>query len=80
MNVTATKTFKLLREAYRENSLSRTRVFEWHKMLVEGREDVEDDERPGRLITMQTDENLEMVRTIVRPDRRLGIRTKARGV
>jgi hypothetical protein len=38
-----------------------------------GREHVED-ERPGRPVTMKTDENVDKVRTLVRNDRRLSIR------
>ncbi|KAG5317070.1 GVQW3 protein, partial [Acromyrmex heyeri] len=41
---TPTECYKLLKEAYGENSLSRARVFEWY----ESRESTEDDQRPGR--------------------------------
>lgn len=71
---TATETLNLLREAYGEDALSKSRVFAWHKRFSDGREDVEDDERSGRPVTMKTDENVERVRTLVRTDRRLGIR------
>jgi len=60
-------------------TLSRDRVFELHKRLSEVREDVED-ERPGRQVTMKTDENLENMRTIVKTDRSLGIRMIADGL
>jgi hypothetical protein len=53
---TATETFNLLREACGESSLSRVRVFEPHKRCSGGSEDVEDDDRPGRPVTMETDE------------------------
>ena len=52
----------------------RTRVFEWHKRFVEGREDVEDDSKSGRPCTSTTDINIENVRQLVRSDRRLTIR------
>jgi hypothetical protein len=39
-----------------------------------GREDVEDDKRPDRTVTMKTDKNVDKVRTLVRNDRRLSIR------
>jgi hypothetical protein len=41
--------------------LSRTRVFEWHKRFMGGREEVEDDERPGRPSTSKTEENTEKI-------------------
>jgi hypothetical protein len=46
-------------------------------MFSEGREDVEDDKRPGRPVTMKTDENMEKVRTVERTNRRLGFRMRA---
>ncbi|KAG5333087.1 MOS1T transposase, partial [Acromyrmex heyeri] len=45
---------KLLKEAYGENSLSRARVFEWYKRFSEGRESTEDDQRPGRPVSVST--------------------------
>jgi hypothetical protein len=60
----------LLRGVYGEDTLSRAHVFEWHRRFLGKREDVEDDERPGRPVTMTTDENVDKVRTLVRNDRR----------
>jgi hypothetical protein len=70
---TATETYQLLCEVYGEDTLSRARIFEWQRRFLGGREDVEDDERPGRPVTMKTDENVDKVRTMVRNDRRLSI-------
>jgi hypothetical protein len=67
----------LLREVYGEDTLSRAWVFEWHRRFLGGREDVEDDERPGHPVTMKTNENVEKVRTLVRNDR-LSIRMIAK--
>jgi predicted transcriptional regulator len=39
---------------------------------------VEDDEQPGRPVTMETDENVDNVRTLVRNDHRLSIRMIAK--
>jgi hypothetical protein len=64
----------LLREVYGEDTPSRAHVFEWYRRFLVGREDVEDDERPGRPVTMKTDKNVDKVRTLVRNDRRLSIR------
>ncbi|KAG5319638.1 GVQW3 protein, partial [Pseudoatta argentina] len=45
---TVTETYNLLKEVYGHECLSRARVFEWFKRFQDGREDVEDDSRPGR--------------------------------
>ena len=50
--------------------MSATRVFEWHKQFVEGRED---DLKSGKPCTSTTDTNIEKVRQLVRSDRRLTI-------
>ena len=77
---TATETLKMLRNVYGDSSMSRTRVFEWHKRFVEGREDVEGDPKKGRPCTSTTDTNIEKVRQLVRSDRRLTIRVIANKV
>ena len=77
---TATETLKMLRDVYGDSSISRTRVFKWHKPFMEGREDVEDDPKSGRPCTSTTDTNIEKVRQMVRSDRRLTIRVIANEV
>ena len=71
---TPTETFNLLQEVYGDATMSRTRIFEWHKRFREGREDVEDDPRSGRPTTSRTNENVECVREKVHSDRRLTVR------
>ena len=44
----------MLTKAYGEFAMSKTRVYEWYKRFQDGREDVEDDERPGRPSTSIT--------------------------
>ena len=70
---TVIETLKMLRDIYGNSSMSRTRVFEWHKRFVEGKEDVEFDPKSGRPCTSTTDTNLEKVRQLVRSDRHLTI-------
>ncbi|KAG5321400.1 MOS1T transposase, partial [Pseudoatta argentina] len=53
-----TEYYKLLKEAYGENSLSRVRVFEWYKRFSEGRESTEDDQRPGRPVSVSTPQSV----------------------
>ena len=74
----ATETFHLLTEAYREDCMFRARVFNWYKPFSEGRESVKDD-RPGRPCTAVTDD-IEKVRDVIRKDRRLGVRAVAEEV
>jgi hypothetical protein len=44
----ATETYDLVKKVYGDEYLSHTRVFEWLKMFKEGREEIGDDQRPGR--------------------------------
>jgi hypothetical protein len=52
------ETLQMLTEAHGADAVKKSSVFEWHKRFKEGREDVKDDERTGRLKTHQTDENV----------------------
>ena len=74
---TPTEALKLLQEVYGDDTMSRTRLFDWHRRFKEGREEVEDDYRSGRPSTSRTDENVERVRQKVLSDRRLTVRMKA---
>ena len=56
----------MLTKAYGESAMSETRVYEWYKRFQDGREDVEDDERPGCPSTSTTDENVEKIRVRVK--------------
>uniref|UniRef100_T1IC57 Mos1 transposase HTH domain-containing protein n=1 Tax=Rhodnius prolixus TaxID=13249 RepID=T1IC57_RHOPR len=42
--------------------MSKTRIYEWYKRFQDGRENIEDDERPGRPSTSTTDENVKKVK------------------
>ncbi|VVC39540.1 Hypothetical protein CINCED_3A020937 [Cinara cedri] len=72
-----TECLKMLSEVYGKDTMSRTRVFEWHKKFKDGREGVKDDEHPGRPCTSKSDENVDKIDKIVRNDRRLSIRMVA---
>jgi hypothetical protein len=54
-----TETPELLSEAFREHSLSRTEVFEWHSCVKAGQVSVEVGERSGRPSTNKMTENVE---------------------
>ena len=74
---TPTEALKLFQEVYGDDTMSRTRLFEWHRRFKEGREEVEDDHRSGRLYASRIDENVKLVRQRVRSDRRLTVRAIA---
>ena len=65
---TPTEALKLLQEVYGDDTMSRTRLFEWYRRFKEGREEVEDDHMSGRPSSSRTDENVERVRQKVRSD------------
>ena len=55
---TPTEALKLLQEVNGDDTMSRTRLFEWHRRFKEGREEVEEDRRSGRPSTSRTDKNV----------------------
>ena len=71
---TPTEALKLLQEVYGDNTMSRIRLFEWHRRFKEGREEVKDDHRSGRPSTSRTDENVERVIQKVQSNRCLTVR------
>ena len=71
---TPPEALKLLQEIYGDDTMSKTRLFEWHRRFKEGRDKVEDDHRSRRPSTSRTDENVARVRQKVRSDHRLAVR------
>jgi len=61
-------------KAYGESAISKIRVYEWYKRFQNGRKNVENDERPGRLSTSTTDENVEKVKKIIMNDSQITIK------
>ncbi|PNF24888.1 hypothetical protein B7P43_G10165 [Cryptotermes secundus] len=57
----ATETLKMPREAFREHSISRTAVFDWHSRFKAGRVSAEDYERSGRPNTSKTMERVKKI-------------------
>ena len=48
-----TVTYEKLQRLYGEHSLPRAQVFRWHKSFLEGREQMEEEPRAGRLSTQK---------------------------
>ena len=71
---TATETYQLLRQAYGEDAMGRTQVFDWFRQFKEGRTSVESNSRSGRPSTSRNEEMIAKVPTIVRNNRRLTVR------
>lgn len=68
---------EMLQKAYGDGAMRKTAVYEWYTRFQEGREEVDDDGRPGRPSTSKTDENIDKVKDIVLQNRRITIREVA---
>jgi len=71
----------MLTVAFGESTLSERNIYKWYKQFFEeGREDVNDNPRPGRPSTSTTDENVEAVKKMILENRRITIREVAEEV
>ena len=71
---TATETVLMLEKAFGSASLSRGRVFEWHRRFREGQSSAEDNERSGRPSSSRTDDSKAQISEILHQDRRKTLR------
>ncbi|UYV70093.1 hypothetical protein LAZ67_7001761 [Cordylochernes scorpioides] len=69
--------FRMLTVAYGDATLDRSNVYRWYKMLSEGQEDVNDEERAGRSSTSTTDEKINEVEKMILANRRIAVREVA---
>ena len=69
----STECFKLLKEVYGKNVMSRLRVFKWHKRFKSGRKEVENDPKSERPFSTKTDKSIMRVKQLVRSDRKLTV-------
>ena len=70
----------MLKVAYSECTVSQKSVYKWYKLFTEGREEANDDARPGRPSTPTSNENTEAVKKTVMENRRITIREVAEDV
>ena len=63
----ATTTHGELQQAFGDDAMSRAQAFRWHKMFIEGRTIVEDEQRSGRPSTTRTSDNTTRVRELFDP-------------
>jgi len=64
----ATETFEMIQQGFRDQSLSRTQVFQWHAWFKAGRTSVDDDEHTGRPTSCTTPETVARIQEIIRQD------------
>ena len=67
----------MLVQVYGNYAMKKTAICKWVKRFSNGRESVTDEERSGRPATSRTEENITIVRQIVRENRRLTVRSVA---
>nr|CAH7754411.1 unnamed protein product [Callosobruchus chinensis] len=60
----------MVKKAYGDAALSKTRVYEWFSRFKNGEMSTGDQPRPGRPSTSRNDENIEIINALVREDRR----------
>jgi len=70
---TAMETYQLLQQAYGEDAMGCTQVFDWFCLFKEDRTSVESDPRSGRPSTLRNEEMIAKVRTIIRNNRRVTV-------
>ena len=56
--------FQMFTMAYGKATFDQSNVYRWYIMFLEGREDVNDEERRGRPSTSTTDKNFDEVKKI----------------
>ena len=70
---TPTQTLDLIQKTRGDKSVSRALVFKWHKRFTDGRQDIGDDERPGRAAVIRASSSTS-IKTALEGDRRLTVR------
>ena len=66
----ATETVVVLKTAYGDSALSKTRVYEWFPRFKNGEMSIEDQPRSGRPTTSRSDENVDTINVLIREERR----------
>jgi len=60
----------MLKTAFGEQAMGRSRTFQWFSWFKAGRTSIDDDEHSGRPVSSSTPEMIECVCQIIRKDRR----------
>ncbi|UYV69545.1 hypothetical protein LAZ67_6003933 [Cordylochernes scorpioides] len=70
----ATETYELVKEAFGDAALSRSRTFEWFSRFLKGRESVNDDQHTGRPRSLRYEENKLKIKELIKSNRRISIK------
>ena len=62
----AAETIVMLKDAYGDAALSKTRVYEWFLRFKNGEMSIEDQPRSGRSATSRSDENVDKISALIR--------------
>jgi len=74
------ETLEMIQQGFRDQSLSRTQVFQWHARFKTGRTSVDDDKHTGRPTSCTTPETVARIQELIHQDRRQTIRDIAEEV
>ena len=70
---TSSETIQIMRKAFGNECMTKTRIKEWYNRFKGGRTSVDGDSRSGRPSTIKTLYNIERVRLAIEGDRRLTV-------
>jgi hypothetical protein len=73
----ATETLQMVNEAYGDQALSHSNVFQWYGRFRDGREDIENDPSIGRPTECRNGNNVEKISQLLLRNRHLELRTLA---
>ena len=75
--ISVAETFRMLQKAFGDLSMSQKNVYKWYKDFKEGREHVDDLERPGRSSTSTDEQHVNQIKELVHTHLRFTIRDPA---
>ncbi|UYV71282.1 GPS1 [Cordylochernes scorpioides] len=73
-SVVGPEMYELIKEAFGDAALSRSRTFEWFSRFQKGREKVNDDQHTGRPRSFRCEENKLKIKELIKSNRRISIK------